>query len=198
MKQHPWLRLTICATTCLVSTMAMPLYAGQAALDNHGRLSCDAEGRIAASQRQALQTVLPRELDVGATITIAAVCPAERYFPTGVVVTPGASYQISAQGTWQDGWIKVGPDGWNGLVLQAWNRLAWKPFFLLGGAIGASERQLFAIGVGRRWKAPSTLAETSDRQLYLFANDWPGKYSNNRAVADTAGGPLRVSIRRLD
>ena len=197
MKHRLWLLLAICALN-LTSPMAMPLHAGQAALDNHGRVSCDAEGRIAASQRQALQTALPGELDVGATITIPAVCPAERYFPTGVLVTPGASYQISAQGKWQDGWIKVGAGGWNGLFLEAWNRLAWKPFFLLGGAIGASERQLFPIGAGRTWKAPISLAEKNNRQLYLFANDWPGKYGNNRAVADSAGGPLRVSIRRLD
>lgn len=197
MTQHQGLLLVICAT-CLVSTMAIPLHADQAALNSQGLVTCDGEGRIAASGRQALQAVPPGELEVGATITIPAVCPAERYFPTGILVTPGASYQISAQGTWQDGWIKVGPAGWHGLVLEAWNRLAWKPFFLLGGAIGASERQLFAIGMGRRWQAPFTLVEGSDLQLYLFANDWPGKYGNNRAVAETAGGPLRVSIRRLD
>ena len=117
--------------------------------------------------------------------------------PQGDCSHQGASYRIEAQGHWQDGWIRVGPNGWRGLLLEAWNRLPWRPFFLLGGAIGRSEAQLFAIGRSRRWTAPATLLPEANWQLYLFANDWPGKLPNNRSVADDKGGPLPVSITRL-
>lgn len=184
----------------LTAGVAMPqaLQAGFASLDNSGRVQCDERGLIDASEREAQRSLLPVELTPGAMATIPAVCPAELHFPTGVIVTPGATYQIDSQGLWKDGWIKVGPEGWRGLLLEARNRLRWKPFFLLGGSIGQSDKHLFPIGRGRRWTAPSTLPLDSDRGLYLFANDWPGMFHNNRTVLDSEGGPLRVTILRID
>jgi len=174
------------------------LLAGSAPFDNSGRIPCDRSGLIAASWRDAPEHPAPAELQPGAMATVPAVCPAERYFPTGVLLTPGATYQIDAQGLWQDGWIRAGPAGWPGLFLQAWNRLRWQPFFLLGGAIGPSEQHLFPIGRGRLWTAPATLPRNADRHLYLFANDWPGMLHNNRSVPDEDGGPLRVTISRMN
>lgn len=173
------------------------LLAGSAPMDNSGRIPCDPNGRIASSWRSTPGHGSAVELQPGAMATVPAVCPAERYVPTGVLLTPGATYQIEAQGLWQDGWIRVGPNGWPGLLLEAWNRLRWQPFFLLSGAIGPSEEHLVAIGRSRRWSAPTTFAPEADRQLYLFANDWPGMLENNRSVAEQNGGPLRVSITRL-
>jgi len=173
------------------------LRAGSEPFDNSGRIPCDANGRSAPSGLEALGQRPPAELQPGAMVTVPAVCPAERYFPTGVLLTPGATYQIDAQGRWQDGWIRIGPNGWPGLLLEARNRLPWKRFFLVGGAIGRSEAHLFPIGQSRRWSAPTTLAQGEDSELYLFANDWPGMLHNNRSVPDVKGGPLRVSITRL-
>ena len=155
------------------------LLAGSAPFDNSGRIPCDQKGLIAAPWRASPDHPAPAELQPGAMATVPA-------------------YQIDAQGLWQDGWIRVGPAGWPGLFLQAWNRLRWKPFFLLGGAIGPSEQHLFPIGRGRLWTAPATLPQDADRQLYLFANDWPGMLHNNRSVADEKGGPLRVTISRMN
>lgn len=184
----------------LASIAAMPqaLQAGSAPFDNTGRIQCNDSGLIDASLPKAQRTLLPVELTPGDMATIPAVCPAEPYFPTGVMVTPGATYQIDAQGLWKDGWIKVGPEGWRGLLLEAGNRLRWRPFFLISGSIGQSDDHLFPIGRSRRWTAPSSLPQDSDRRLFLFANDWPGMLHNNRPVRDSDGGPLRVTIRRID
>lgn len=155
---------------------------GRIPFDNSGRIPCDGQGLIALSGRDSAALPAPAELAPGAMATVPSVCPAERYFPTGVLLTPGATYQFDAQGLWRDGWI----------------RLRWQRFFLLGGAMGRSEQHLFAIGRGRRWTAPATLPADADRALYLFANDWPGMDANNRTVADENGGPLRVTISRIN
>jgi hypothetical protein len=173
-------------------------HANAALFDNSSRIPCDSSGRMELSWRNGIGRPAPAELQPGAMATVPSVCPAELYFPTSVLVTPGATYQIDAQGLWRDGWIRVGPNGWPGLILQAWNRLPWQPFFLLGGAIGPSEQHLFPIGRGRRWTAPSSLPQDANRQLYLFANDWRGMLHNNRVVADEEGGPMRVTISRLN
>lgn len=185
------------ALLLMAGSDAPGLRAGSEPLDNSGRIPCDANGRIASAWKESPGQRPAAELSPGAMATVPSVCPAERYFPTGVRLTPGATYQIEAQGRWADGWIRIGPNGWPGLLLEAWNRLPWKRFFLLGGAIGRSEAQLFPIGQSQRWTAPSTLAPGEDRELYLFANDWPGMLHNNRSVPDDQGGPLRVTITRL-
>lgn len=205
---HPWRWLWCLPPALLALQLAAPQAleasttpfdnSGRIPFDNSGRIPCDGQGLIALSGRDSAALPAPAELAPGAMATVPSVCPAERYFPTGVLLTPGATYQFDAQGLWRDGWIRVGPEGWPGLVLQAWNRLRWRPFFLLGGAMGRSEQHLFAIGRGRRWTAPATLPADADRALYLFANDWPGMYANNRTVADENGGPLRVTISRIN
>jgi hypothetical protein len=193
-----WFWLFPAAFLAMQAAFPQALLAGSAPFDNSGRIPCDQKGLIAAPWRASPDLPAPAELQPGAMATVPAVCPAERYFPTGVLLTPGATYQIDSQGLWRDGWIRVGPEGWPGLLLQAWNRLHWQPFFQLGGAIGPSEQHLFSIGRGRRWTAPTTLPPVADRQLYLFANDWPGMLHNNRSVPDEDGGPLRVTISRLN
>jgi hypothetical protein len=168
--------------------------AGSASLDNTNLVRCGTDGRIESSSSQAFE---PRELAIGEWATVPAVCPGELYFPSGVLVTPGATYRISAQGMWKDLWIHSGPQGWNGLLLQAGNRLRWGRMFALCGSIGEDDEQIFLIGSGRDWTAPATLPEGSDLQLYLFPNDWKGMYHNNRALEGDQGGPMRVTIRRL-
>ena len=196
--QRGWLWSLSLSFSAGVVALPHVIQAGSEPFDNRGRIGCDSKGLIADSKEKAKRLVSSVELLPGAMATVPAVCPAEKYFPTGVMLTPGATYQIDAQGLWMDWWIKVGPEGWPGLLLQAWNRLRWKPFFMLVGSIGKSDDHLIPIGRGRRWIAPSTLRLDSDRNLYLFANDWLGLLHNNRSVPDDEGGPLRVTISRID
>lgn len=137
-----------------------------------------------------------RSLDVQETSTID-VRPDALYFPSGIRIESGARYRFQASGKWKDGSIFCGPEGWNGLILQAWNRLPWQRFFRLCGTVGENLDHAFAIGPGLDWSAPIEVAQLSDQQLYLFANDWPSRYGNNKALTPDQGGPLRVSITRL-
>lgn len=182
---------------CLLGAPAQ-VKAGNAPLRNDGRLICNEAGLIAAEQpSKVAKHQTPRELQVGEMLSIPSVCPAEHYFPTGILITAGGEYLINAQGRWQDAWITAGPSGWPGFVLQAWNRIPWQRFFMLGGAVGKSESHLFPIGVMTKWQAPNDIDVASDRELFLFANDWPRKYGNNREAPGSKGGPLRVSVKRL-
>lgn len=165
--------------------------------DIPNRVYCDDKGLIGNSRGRSSKFDQPRELQPGEMVSIPTICPAERYFPTGVTVTPNATYQIDATGLWKDGWITVGPEGWPGLLLQAWNRVRWQKFFLLSGSIGRSDAETFPIGRGKTWTAPPRIADTESTELFLFPNDWPSKIDNNRTVPGSKGGPLRVSIRRL-
>jgi len=138
-------------------------------------------------------------LKPGEMVVVQSVNPRCIYYPTQVVVEPGAVYEFDSVGFWKDGWLpKCGPEGWPGLILQANNRLPGRRFFLLCGTMGKTDRTSFAIGTHRQWTAPS-MGIGEDNKLYLYANDWPQKYfqSNNNEIDPADGGPLRVSILRV-
>jgi hypothetical protein len=123
------------------------------------------------------------------------VDPRSHYHPSDIEVTPGARYRFHADGRWKDWFIECGPEGWHGLILQAWNRVPWQPFFLLCGCVGDDLTHVIPIGNALEdWAAPPEIAGLSNRQLYFFANDWPSQYCNNHPVPDN---PLRVVITRL-
>lgn len=124
-------------------------------------------------------------------LVVRSVHPRCFYFPTQLVVEPGAVYQFDSVGFWKDGFMPpCGPEGWPGLLLQAGNRLPGRQFFLLCGCVGKNDQTAFAIGKGREWVAP-TLKAGGDHKLYLFANDWPQNIfqTNNRELAGADGGP---------
>jgi hypothetical protein len=81
-------------------------------------------GKLAPSERARLP--LPMELGVGEWRILPDVCPREKFFPTSVLVTPGATYRISAAGRWRDLWITAGPDGWWFPPFHPFNRLPWR------------------------------------------------------------------------
>ena len=123
------------------------------------------------------------------------VDPRSLYYPSDIEIASGERYRFSASGQWKDLFIKCGPEGWHGLILQAWNRVPWQPFFLLCGSVGQSMDHAFVIGRELpEWSAPDNLPASQDRQLYFFANDWLSQYHNNHLVPDN---PLRVVITRL-
>lgn len=145
-------------------------------------------------------SVVWSELAVGEWLIVPNVCPQLRYFPTGLILTPGATYAISAQGHWKDGVLPpTGPEGWPGLLLEAANRIPWRRMASLSASAGRNERHLHTIGRYTRWSTPSRLTQSDDRRLYLFANDWPWPafYANNRDLEPGSGGPMRVTIHRL-
>lgn len=126
------------------------------------------------------------------------VDPRALYYPSGIEIEAGARYRFQAEGRWKDSWIECGPEGWHGLLLTAGNRLPWKPFFLLCGTLGWDLEHAFGIGPSLPdWPAPADVDALADRQLYFFANDWPGRYGNNHPLAESEGGPLRVTITRI-
>ena len=149
------------------------------------------------------ETPLPATADVrlqpGEMLVVQGVNPRCFYYPTQLVVQPGAVYAFDSVGFWKDGALpSCGPEGWPGLLLQLANRLPGRQFFLLCGSVGQTDRTAFAIGRRKRWRAPG-LAPGGDDRLYLFANDWPQRIfqDNNRALDPAQGGPLRVTISRV-
>jgi hypothetical protein len=129
------------------------------------------------------------------------VNPRDEFAPSGIEITPGAKYQFKAEGKWKDSLIECGPKGWPSFFLASWNRLPGKRIFALCASVGNDEKNLskkaFYVGEGCVWTAPPDSIGLFNRQLYFFANDWPGKYCNNETLPPEKGGPLRVTITRL-
>jgi hypothetical protein len=154
---------------------------------NAGRLSDEGRNQLPKANM----------LEVGEWRIIPEICPREKFFPTSVIVSPGATYRISAVGRWKDLWITSGPKGWWFPPFQPFNRIPWQRMFVLSGSVGSTLKHTFVIGDGLTWTAPAKLPTGSDAELQLFPNDWESKYENNRALLPAQGGPMRVTIRRL-
>jgi hypothetical protein len=135
-------------------------------------------------------------LNINEIISPIVVDPHDRFSPSGIEITPGAQYQFQAEGKWKDAWIVCEAEGWTS-VLAGLNRLPGQPIFSLCGAVGKNLDHAFHIGKGRDWGLSSEFVGLPDRQLYFFANDWPWMYWNNASLSVEAGGPLRVTIKRL-
>lgn len=151
-------------------------------------------GKLSADARKQLPPT--KELGVGEWSIIGEVCPGEKFFPTSVLISPGATYVISATGRWKDLWITTGPEGWWFPPIQAFNRIPWRRMFLLSGSMGPSLDHAFIIGRQTTWSAPVVLHGGMRSELQLFPNDWESKYDNNRSLTPAEGGPLRVTIWR--
>jgi len=135
--------------------------------------------------------------------TIDKVNPSIRNFPAGIDVEADAEYFFLAEGCWKDWFIRCGPNGW-GPKWKAFtykNRVKGQPFFMLCGNVGKSDDEdlMFCIGDKNTWTVPEKVDELEDRQLYLFANDWPtdSAYENNKELEADQGGPLKLIIYRL-
>ena len=141
------------------------------------------------------------KLPVGQSIEVV-VDPREFYVATGVQVDGGERYRVRGRGRWRDGMLApCDADGWRrwyALPFRLWNRVGGVELLRLCGAIGRSERFLFAGGREAVWQIPpeaATLAPET-RELFLFANDWPNRYFNNVALPPQEGGPLRAMLTR--
>jgi hypothetical protein len=138
---------------------------------------------------------IPTAMAVGdqRTITVRA---RDRWNTTGIQVTAGQVFTLSAKGTWTDLNIDSTPDGYEiSSVPSALSRTVLRlglPFlrcrkaryFCLIGSIGRSREARVAIGSHfPDWKA------TADGELLCFANDVAVAYGNNE-------GSVSLEVRR--
>jgi hypothetical protein len=120
------------------------------------------------------------------TVEVKAGC---RWNDTGIPVSAGRRYSLSAAGEWFDWRNRHGPEGGpsSNLALRMAERLRRAPaqnWFALMGAIDRDSRTSFLIGSGLDWQAPS------DGRVFAFANDvWAMYFNNSGAVT------LQVSLR---
>lgn len=135
------------------------------------------------------------QLIVGTSHSLS-VHPRPFFVASGLQLSPGERYRFVASGKWKDGFIKTDARGWKLWPLQHWNRVRDVAFFCLCGCVGEDDRNAFAIGAGRDWTVPDTVAGLPDKQLNLFANDWRSSYQNNHELPPEQGGPLMVKITR--
>ncbi len=138
-----------------------------------------------------------RHLEAGDKITLNIA--ARRYWnDTGLHVTTGQRYQLTAHGTWIDFYIPCAADGYQaprwllrgplGRLTRTVQKLRREPegnwFMLIGTVRAAGHRHNFACGRSREVQMPAT------GQLEFFANDVPGFYWNN-------WGSIQLEITRL-
>ena len=194
-----WLLWTIVTSTPRTSMAASTAYRAQDKPFSPGQVGvCIQIGSDAGKLSEAAKKQLPtkRELEVGEWRIIGEVCPREKFFPTSVLLTPGATYEISAVGLWKDQWIRTGPEGWWFPPFHPFNRIPWRRMFVLSGSVGPTLQHAFVIGRETSWTAPMLLPEGMSAELQLFPNDWDSKYNNNRSLPSDQGGPMRVTIQR--
>ena len=111
---------------------------------------------------------------------------------------------MAEEGCWKDWILDCGPNGWSPdwNLLTRRNRLKGKPIFMLCGNVGQKDDEdlIFSIGARGEWTAPQRINDLpmEERKLYLFANDWESRYGNNKTLSSKEGGPLIVTIYRVE
>jgi len=113
--------------------------------------------------------------------------------PSQCRLEPGGRYRlevIAQLEAWSDWMVGASPQqGWLGAarviepLARPFARAPRLPMYALVGAIDRDPATFFLALSARDWQA------VKDGPLECFANDWPGKYGNNR-------GRLRVTLRR--
>jgi hypothetical protein len=116
-------------------------------------------------------------MDIGAQQTVPVLAK-PHWNPTGIQLTAGERYSISAQGRWVDWYIPHGPEGdpSDSFYLKAVEHLRRMPkenWFELIGALNSDIATAFPIGKGCEYTAQAT------GELTCFANDVEGFYFNN-------------------
>ena len=137
----------------------------------------------------------PASLAIGQS-RVVEVDPRLQHVPTGLFPGPGQAYTFSASVKWKDGFIVCGHEGWGGGGMTRWARVRHEHFFRLCACIGQDDSTAFAVDTVGPWIVPGG-AIADDNQLYLFANDLPMMYWNNRSLSPARGGPMQVAITRI-
>jgi len=121
--------------------------------------------------------------------------PADKWwFPTGIILVPGAKYKFIAQGTWHDDAINCGPDGYT--LQDKVPEWQWPFFRLVQGLkpldtgdrwfqlVGKVGNSVFEIGSGM------TCPAAEGGELFCTANDVPFMFWNNK-------GELTLNVTEL-
>jgi len=158
-------------------------------------------GWFVAGTYKELDVPIPGEV-VG--LDVVKVDPREPNYETKIIVEGGVTYIFDARGCWKDWILDCGPNGWSPdwNLLTRRNRLKGKPIFMLCGNVGKKDDEdlIFSIGARGEWTAPQRINDLpmEERKLYLFANDWESRYGNNKSLSSKEGGPLIVTIYRVE
>lgn len=111
---------------------------------------------------------------------------AEPWNDTGLDVEAGDGLVVAATGEWWDRQFRATAAGYEApWYLRVWGWLRRCPrgkWFELSGAVGRSNRHAFPIGARGEVTVPAS------GRLFLFANDVPGFYGNNRGALDVEIG----------
>lgn len=107
----------------------------------------------------------------------------EKWNDTGITLTAGEVYRLTAAGEWRDAGIACGPGGYDSpnLLLRAseWLRRAPRErWFMLVGSVGRDGGAPFRIGR----EAPCR--PTATGRLFCFANDVAFMYFNNHGSVE--------------
>ena len=130
--------------------------------------------------------------DSSGPLSIASV---SHYNPTGVLLTPGATYEIAADDSrWADWHLASSADGRiQPSFAQSMARWALRckqgRWFQLIGAIGRNDAHLFPIGKHAVWTYQGQ-SDEAEPELFLFANDAWFAYLNNH-------GAVNVTVTRV-
>ncbi len=116
-------------------------------------------------------------MNIGDTQT-AAVLAKPHWNATGIQLSAGERYSMSAAGRWVDWYIPHGPEGdpSDSLYMKAFEplrRVKDANWFELIGALDSDIATAFPIGKGRDYAAQK------NGELTCFANDVEGFYFNN-------------------
>ena len=110
------------------------------------------------------------------------------YQPTGIIAIKGETYQLTAEGEWQDADFPASDaNGFKGFTAPMFFGMLLKPmpsqyYMKLCGKVGCWK---FPIGTSTEIKIKR------DGELLLFANDAKGFFDNNK-------GTMKVTIRKID
>jgi hypothetical protein len=136
-------------------------------------------------------------LKINEKLTIHDLNPKNTFISTRIIMLPEERYHFSASGKWKDWFITCDANGWHGIGTRWFRRFARitdVDLFYLCASFDKDTQRQFPIGTQREYtvKPSDCIQETAE--LFLFANDLPWMYWNNRKDKEK---PLNVTVTRL-
>ena len=105
----------------------------------------------------------------------------EKWNDTGIDAAAGDRFSVIASGSWKDGSIApCGPEGYTRWYLAAFGWLRRAP----AGRWFELIAQIRPGGRPKRIGRSAEFTADADGRLYLYANDVPFRYANNRGSVD--------------
>jgi hypothetical protein len=144
-----------------------------------------------------------RTLNVGEALDVT-IFARDNWNWTGLYVTRGASYRMTATGQWVDWWRRCGPEGYPSFPWQwpliPFRRMRRARWLCLTGAVAdfanpnvqGEIRPLNMFPIGAQTTQTFVAGQAGDVEgyFYAFANDREGAYGSNR-------GSIRLRIERI-